>query len=113
MNVTFETLKKLVEEFIAERNWQKYHNPKNLAMSISIESAELMEIFQWLTLEESIGLKDNKEKFEQIKEEVADIIIYCLSLSNILNIDLNQAILEKIEKNKAKYPTFKYKGNFE
>ncbi len=110
---TLEELKALVQQFIDERDWQKYHNPKNLAMSISIESAELMEIFQWLTLEESIALKNNKAKFEQIKEEVADIIIYCLNLGNVLDIDLSQAIVEKIEKNKSKYPTSEYKGNFE
>lgn len=112
-NVTFEKLKCIVQQFVDERDWQKYHNPKNLAMSISIESAELMEIFQWLTMEESISLKDNKAKFEKIKEEIADIIIYCISLGSILDIDLSKAILEKIEKNKSKYPTSKYKGNFE
>lgn len=112
-HLTFDELKTLVQQFRDERDWHKYHNPKNLSMSISIESAELMELFQWLTLEESIALKDNKAKFEQIKEEVADIIIYCLSLANILDIDLGQAVLEKIEKNKSKYPTSKYKGNFE
>lgn len=111
--VTFDNLKCIVQQFIAERDWQKYHNPKNLAMSISIESAELMEIFQWLTLEESISLKDNKAKFEMIKEEIADIIIYCISLGNVFDIDLSQAILDKVEKNKSKYPTSKYKGNFE
>ncbi|MFH1563565.1 MAG: nucleotide pyrophosphohydrolase [Nitrospirota bacterium] len=112
-NLTFEELKTIVQQFIDERDWHKHHNPKNLAMSISIESAELMELFQWLTLEESIALKNNKAKFEHIKEEVADIIIYCLSLGNVLDIDLSQAVLEKIEKNKSKYPTSKYNGNFE
>lgn len=112
-DVSFDTLKKLVKQFIDERDWQKYHNPKNLAMSISIESAELMELFQWLSLEESILLKENKLKFEKIKEEIADIIIYCISLGNVLDIDISKAILDKIEKNKAKYPTSKYKGNFE
>lgn len=111
-NVTFEELKCIIQQFVDERDWQKYHNPKNLAMSISIESAELMEIFQWLTMEESILLKNNKAKFEKIKEEIADIIIYCISLGSILDIDLSKAILEKIEKNKSKYPTSKYKGNF-
>lgn len=111
--VTFDYLKGIIQQFIGERDWQKYHNPKNLAMSISIEAAELMEIFQWLTLEESISLKDNKAKFEMIKEEIADIIIYCISLGNVFDIDLSKAILDKIEKNKYKYPTSKYKGNFE
>ncbi|MDI6782401.1 MAG: nucleotide pyrophosphohydrolase [bacterium] len=111
--LTFEELKALIQQFIDDRDWQKYHNPKNLSMSISIESAELMEIFQWLTIDESIALKDNRAKFEHIKEEIADIVIYCLSLCNVLDIDLNQAIVEKIEKNRSKYPTSKYKGNFE
>ncbi len=111
--LTFEEIKTLVQQFVDERDWQKYHNPKNLSMSISIESAELMEIFQWLTIDESIALKNNETKFEHIKEEIADIVIYCLSLCNVLDIDLSQAITSKIEKNRSKYPTCKYKGNFE
>lgn len=109
---TLLTLKEHVRQFIEEREWCKYHNPKNLSMSISIEAAELMEIFQWLTLEESMALRENPTKFQHVKEEIADILAYCLSLGIVFDIDLAQAVLEKFEKNRKKYPIEKYKGKF-
>lgn len=113
-NITISELKKQVRKFIDERDWHKYHTPKNLAMSISIESAELMEIFQWLTPEESMALKEHRgKKFEQVKEEIADIMAYCLSLANVLDIDITRAALDKFEKNRRKYPADKYRGKFE
>lgn len=112
-DTTVWRLKEHVSQFIEEREWQKYHNPKNLAMSISIEAAELMELFQWLTIEESIALKENPAKFQMVKDEIADILAYCLSLSLVFDIDLSQAVLEKFEKNRSKYPAAKYKGRFE
>lgn len=86
------------------RNWEPYHSPKNLSMSIAIEAAELMEHFQWLTIEESRAIIKEPDKLERIKDEIADIAIYLLSLSNALNIDLSAAILEKLERNKERYP---------
>ncbi len=100
---SFNNLKDVVKEFVKERNWEKFHSPKNLSMSIAIESAELMELFQWKSIEEPVnGL--SHEDMENIKDEVADIIIYCLSLCNQLDIDVEEAILKKMEKNKKKYP---------
>ena len=87
-----------------ERNWFHFHNPKNLTMSISIEAAELMEIFQWKSIEESWDIKKNSQEFIHLKEELADVLIYCLSLSNQLDIDLVEAIEDKISKNAEKYP---------
>ena len=81
-------------------------------MSIAIEAAELMEIFQWLTPEESIALKHNPEKYQHIKEEVADIILYCLSLANVLEIEVGSAFLEKLKSNAVKYPAETFKGNY-
>lgn len=95
-----------IKQFVDERNWNESHNPKNLAMSISIEAAELMEIFQWKTLEESRNIHKSEE-FTHFKEELADVMIYCLSMANQLDINVAEIIEEKIEKNGKKYPANK------
>ncbi len=96
--VTIEELMKEVREFRDERDWKKYHTPKNLALSISVEAAELLELFQWK--EDSL---ENVDK-ESLKEEVADIMIYLLSLSEVIDVDLSKAVEEKLEKNRERYP---------
>lgn len=98
-----QTLKDKVLKFVQARNWDDFHSPKNLAMSIAIEASELMEIFQWLNEEESKNIMNTDENIH-LQEELADIIIYCLSLSNRLNIDVSSAIEDKIKKNGIKYP---------
>lgn len=98
-----QQLKDLVASFTKERNWEEFHNPKNLSMSIAIEASELMEIFQWLSEEESWKVMEGSEA-THLKEELADVIIYCLSLANQLDIDVSRAIEDKAEKNARKYP---------
>ncbi len=105
---TLQELKDRMARFVRERDWEQFHTPKNLAMSIAIEAAELMEHFQWLTVEESKRLE--AEHLTAIGEELADIIIYSLSLSNTLNLDLSQTVIAKMEKNIQKYPSDKVKG---
>jgi len=83
-----------------------------LAISISIESNELLELFQWKSLEEIRELLKNKNYLERIKNELVDVIIYCLSFADILGIDVSQAVIEKIRLNKAKYSVEKFKGNY-
>ncbi len=95
-----------IKKFVEERNWNESHNPKNLAMSIAIESAELMEIFQWKTLEEAKNIK-NTDEFEHLKEELADVLIYCISMTNNLELDIIDIIEEKMVKNAKKYPVEK------
>ena len=90
------------------RDWEQFHNPKNLAISISLEAAELLENFQWRDLEES--LKFARENKEKISEEVADLLIYIFYLCNDLGIDFVGAIDKKIEENNKKYPVNKSKG---
>jgi NTP pyrophosphatase (non-canonical NTP hydrolase) len=107
-NTTLQNLKDRMAQFVRERDWEQFHTPKNLAMSIAIEAAELMEHFQWLTVEESKKLQP--EQLVDIGEELADIIIYSLSLSNTLGLDLSQTVLAKMEKNSRKYPSEKVKG---
>ncbi len=99
-----QEIKDRISKFVKDRNWMDAHSPKNLSMSIAIEAAELMEIFQWLSTEEARGIKNVEGKFTHLKEELADVIIYCLSLANQLNIDVATAIDDKIEKNAKKYP---------
>ena len=104
-----EKIKKIIREFASERNWDKYHTPKNLSMALSVEASELVEIFQWLTQEESKNI-DPKD-IQSVKDEVADILIYLIRIADKLDIDLEEAILEKIKKNSEKYPVELSKDN--
>ena len=83
------------------RDWEQFHTPANLAKSIAIESGELLECFQW-----------NEDEFDlaQVKEELADVLNYCMRLASVLDLDVRQIVLGKIEKNRAKYPVEKAKG---
>lgn len=94
-----QALIKVINEFRDERDWRQYHNPKDLAISISIEAAELLEDFQWINNEQA--LKENKEN---IREEIADVLIYSLMLCSDLGLDVKEIIEEKIVKNGKKYP---------
>jgi len=105
-------LRQLVQEFIDERDWAKYHNPKDLAISIAIEAAELMELFQWMGEKEAQSILENAQRSAMLEEELADIIILCLSLANVSSIDLARAITKKLEKNRDKYPVHLVKGNY-
>ena len=109
---TVADLRKLLAEFVAEREWQKYHDPKNLSMAIAIETAELMEHFQWARNEELPELLADPDRRQEIAEEVADIACFLLSLSNALNLDLSDAITSKLVKNRAKYPADQCRGNY-
>jgi len=101
---TVTQLKEWAHEFVDERNLYQYHTPKNLAMSVAIEAAELMEIFQWKTAEESLLIGQNSETLEHIGEEISDILAYLLNLANTLNIDLSSSFQKKMIKNGQKYP---------
>lgn len=107
-NVTLQELKERMACFVRERDWEQFHTPKNLSMSIAIEAAELMEHFQWLTLEQAQQLESSA--MQEISEELADIVIYSLSMANCLQIDLAQTVLAKMEKNRHKYPKEKVQG---
>jgi NTP pyrophosphatase (non-canonical NTP hydrolase) len=101
---TLETLKEAVAEFISARNWQSYHDPKNLSLSIAIESAELMEHFQWLTDDQAAAqVLDHIAKME-IADELADVVIYCLSFANQADIDVSEAVMAKLSRNELRFP---------
>lgn len=88
-----------INEFRDERNWRQFHNSKDLALSLSLEASELLENFQWVSAEE--GAEKNREN---IKDELADVFIYGLMMADDLDIDMNEAILNKLQKNAEKYP---------
>ena len=98
-----------LENFATERDWGQFHNPKNLSMALSVEASELVEIFQWLRTEESIS--PDKKQIDAIKSEVADIAMYLLRFCSVLEIDIEEAIESKLEKNAEKYPVNLSKGN--
>jgi len=112
-NCNVEDLRKIMVAFIKERKWEKFHNAKNISMSIAIEAAELMEHFQWNSFEEVEEFKNDPKKMEDIRDEVADIFMYILSFTNSMNIDLSNAVVQKMKKNKMKYPAEKFQGNYE
>jgi len=101
-----------VQKFVDERDWGKYHNPKDVAISIAIEAAELMEHFQWARESEVEEIMEDQGKAAEIADELADVMIYCLSFANALGIDVARAVIEKIEKNKIKYPAGQVKGTY-
>lgn len=107
-----EKMQNELKEFVKERGFEKYHTPKNLSMALTKEAAELLEIFQWLTEKESFEIKNHKEKFQEVKDEMADILSYLLRIASVLEVDLNEAFFDKIKKNKEKYPLASEKLNF-
>ncbi|MBD3182529.1 nucleotide pyrophosphohydrolase [Candidatus Poribacteria bacterium] len=98
-----EELKKEIREFVEERNWIKYHHPKELAVSIAIEVGELLEIFQWDDKADIQQIKNDKETMKRIKSELADITMYILSFANQLDIDITDSVLQKLKQNRIKY----------
>lgn len=109
-STTIRELRNLVAEFTRERDWEQFHDPKNLAMSIAIEAAELMEHFQWDRNEQIPAILEDPGRRREIEEELADVICYCLSLANNLEIDLSEAVERKVLKNAEKYPPGEYRG---
>jgi dCTP diphosphatase len=98
-----------LKKFAIERDWEQFHTPKNLAMALSVEASELVEIFQWLKPEESNS--PDQKQIESINDEVADIAMYLLRFCSVLEIDLESAIKSKLERNAEKYPINLSKGN--
>ena len=98
----------MILKFRDDREWKQFHNPKDLAISISLESAELLEVFQWSGSDVS-----GENKKDKIKEELADVINYCVLMADACNLDIDQIVQDKIKKNNEKYPVEKAKGKSE
>jgi NTP pyrophosphatase (non-canonical NTP hydrolase) len=109
---TIATLRKLIREFVAERRWEVFHTPKNLAMALAIEAAELMEHFQWLTPEESRDVARRPEALAAVGEELADVLCYALAMANELGLDVATIVTNKMAKNARKYPVHEYRGRY-
>lgn len=103
-----EELKARVRAFVAERDWERFHSPKNLAMALSVEASELVELFQWLSEDESTALDDAQRR--RVAEELADVLWYLVRLSDRLDIDLLEAAGRKLAENAKKYPAEKVRG---
>lgn len=104
-------LTKLVDEFCDDRDWKKFHNIKDLAIGLSIEASELLQIFLWKDSDEVNSVLKNPDKIEDIEDEVADVLFFLLRIAHLNDIDLQAALKKKIIKNSLKYPISKFKGS--
>ena len=111
-HTTVGALRQAVADFVNNREWKPFHGPKNLSMSIAIEAAELMEHFQWLTTQEAQAAAADPRERAAVADELADIMIYCLSLSNALELDITSAVLGKLQTNEHRYPADEFRGRF-
>lgn len=107
----FTKLQNQLRTFAQDREWEQFHTPKNLVMALSGETGELTELFQWLTPDESSNIMNIESSAENVRDEIADVLVYCLRICDVLNIDPYQAIQQKMIKNAAKYPAHLAKGS--
>jgi len=105
--VSVQQLQNQVAEFVSERDWEQFHAPRNLAMAISVEAAELLDLFKWSADSEGI-----EELMPGLRDEIADVMIYCLSLCNQVNLNVSAIVEAKLFKNRTKYPVENYKGKW-
>jgi NTP pyrophosphatase (non-canonical NTP hydrolase) len=106
-----KAIQRKLREFAKERDWDQFHSPKNLAAALVVEAAELLEPFQWLKEEESRKLVDKPADYAAVCDEIADVLIYLLRLADQLDIDVEQAVADKMRRNAEKYPVALAKGN--
>ena len=112
--LTIEWLREMMRVFLREREWEKYHTPRNLAASVAVEAGELLELFQWLTPEEARRRCTGDEAFRRaVGEELCDVMMYCISLANAMDLPVGRTIAAKMEKNRKKYPPERFRGHYE
>ncbi|WP_328886471.1 nucleotide pyrophosphohydrolase [Streptomyces sp. NBC_00316] len=99
-----QTLQRRLAAFAAARDWEQYHTPKNLAMALSVEASELVEIFQWLTPEQSASVMEEPGTAHRVADEVADVLAYLLQFCEVLGIDALGALAAKIDRNEGRFP---------
>ena len=107
---TVAELRDRVAAFVADRNWKQFHSPENLSQAIAIEAAELMEHFLWLGEEQAARLLEEEAKRAAVADELADVLIYALSLANALDVDVSAAILAKLKRNERRFPAESWRG---
>ncbi len=106
-----KSIQQQLQHFAQERDWDQFHTPKNLAAALSVEASEILELFQWLTPEQSLAVKDKPKDKQHAADEIADTFIYLLRLADKLEIDIESAIEIKMKKNAEKYPVELARGN--
>ena len=109
---TVDDLRRLMAAFVEERDWRQFHAPKNLAMAMACEAAELMDHFLWMENEASRELVKDPAKLAPIRDELADCLGVCLALANALDIDLRDAFRQKMARNVQKYPADQIRGRY-
>ncbi|HXG13090.1 MAG TPA: nucleotide pyrophosphohydrolase [Gemmataceae bacterium] len=109
---TLAELRDAMRRFVAEREWEPFHSPKNLVMGLAVEAAELMEHFLWIDNEASRAAGQDPVRRAKVADEMADVACYLLALCNTLQIDLSEAVRAKLAKNAIKYPVEKYRGRY-
>ena len=109
--MNLEEIRLRLAEFAKERNWDQFHTPKNLSMALAAEAAELLEIFQWLTDEQSKAIVDNEKEMKLVRQEIADVMIYLVRLADKLGVNIESAVMDKISENATKYPVELAKNN--
>ncbi len=109
---TLKELKEVIARFEAERDWKQFHAPKNLAMGLAIETAELLEHFQWISAEESRQVMHDETQMALVAEELADVLGYLLNLALEMEVDLSEAFYAKMKRNEQKYPADQYRGKY-
>ena len=107
---TVADLRRRVAEFVAARDWERFHAPKNLSIAIAVEAAELMEHFQWLTADQVATAMQDKEKLAAVADELADVLIYAFSLANVLGLDASTLMVSKLHRNEGRFPVEEWRG---
>ncbi len=102
--ISTTNLAQALEKFATDRNWSQFHSPKNLVMALTGEVGELSEIFQWMSEADSMSAGQNPATAQEVKDELADVLLYLVRLASVLNVDLNEAVTQKIKANEQKYP---------
>lgn len=111
-DTTVAQLRELIAQFVRERDWEQFHDPKNLAMAIATEAAELMEHFRWVRNDQCPELLSNPDALQGIRDELADTLAFILAFANAANIDLSTALADKMIRNASKYPSDQYQGRY-
>lgn len=109
-NSTIHSLRENVAQFVRERDWNQFHAPKNISMSIAIEAAELMEHFQWMDIDASRRVDEDTKR--AVGEELADVLCYSFALANTLDLDITTIVVDKMNKNRSKYPADEFQGRY-
>ena len=109
---TVADLRELMRGFVAEREWEQFHSPKNLAMAAGVEAAELMEHFLWIDNDESRRQMQDPAKLRPVADEIADVVGVCLALCNALGLDLSEIFRDKMTRNVSKYPADRARGRY-